>query len=131
MTETDFSLEDPKYFIAKGTIVVIPALGIHYDPEIYPDPEKFEPERFTDKEIAARSSCTWLPFGEGPRNCIGLRFGLMQTCVGLAYLIRGYKFNANTYEDCREKHSYISRKRDPSESGEASTLSLKDSVVYI
>jgi len=93
MTETDFSPEDPKYFIAKGTIVVIPALGIHYDPEIYPDPEKFEPERFTDEEIAARSSCTWLPFGEGPRNCIGLRFGLMQTCVGLAYLIRGYKFN--------------------------------------
>ncbi|XP_037713923.1 probable cytochrome P450 6a23 isoform X2 [Drosophila subpulchrella] len=93
MTETDFSPEDPKYFIAKGTMVVIPSLGIHYDPEIYPVPEKFEPERFTDEAIAARPSCTWLPFGEGPRNCIGLRFGLMQTCVGLAYLIRGYKFS--------------------------------------
>ncbi|XP_043064312.1 uncharacterized protein LOC108087605 [Drosophila ficusphila] len=93
MTESDFSPEDPKYFIAKGTIVVIPALGIHYDPEIYPEPEKFKPERFTEEEIAARPSCTWLPFGEGPRNCIGLRFGLMQTCVGLAYLIKGYKFS--------------------------------------
>ncbi|XP_070851277.1 probable cytochrome P450 6a23 [Drosophila suzukii] len=93
MTETDFSPEDSKYFIAKGTIVVIPALGIHYDSEIYPEPEKFKPERFTEEAIAARPACTWLPFGEGPRNCIGLRFGLMQTCVGLAYLIRGYKFS--------------------------------------
>ncbi|XP_017069398.1 probable cytochrome P450 6a23 [Drosophila eugracilis] len=93
MTQTDFAPEDPKNFIGKGTIVIIPALGIHYDPDIYPEPEKFKPERFTEEEIAARPSCTWLPFGEGPRNCIGLRFGLMQTCVGLAYLIRGYKFS--------------------------------------
>ncbi|XP_050743325.1 uncharacterized protein LOC108030172 [Drosophila biarmipes] len=93
MTGTDFSPEDPKYFIAKGTVVVIPALGIHYDPDIYPEPEKFKPERFTEEAIAARPSCTWLPFGEGPRNCIGLRFGLMQACVGLAHLIRGYKFS--------------------------------------
>ncbi|EDV35775.1 uncharacterized protein Dana_GF12300 [Drosophila ananassae] len=93
MAETDYSPEDPKYFIAKGTIVVIPALGIHYDPDIYPEPEKFKPDRFTDEAIAARPSCTWLPFGEGPRNCIGLRFGLMQTCVGLAYLIRSYRFS--------------------------------------
>ncbi|XP_043646093.1 probable cytochrome P450 6a23 [Drosophila teissieri] len=92
MTQTDFSPEDPKQFIAKGTVVVVPALGIHYDPEIYPEPEKFKPERFTDEAIAARPSCTWLPFGDGPRNCIGLRFGLLQSCVGLAYLIRGYKF---------------------------------------
>ncbi|KAH8252938.1 hypothetical protein KR032_002759, partial [Drosophila birchii] len=93
LTETDFSPEDPKNFIAKGTVVVIPALGIHYDPDIYPEPEKFKPERFTEEAIAARPSCSWLPFGEGPRNCIGLRFGLMQTCVGLAYLIRGYKIS--------------------------------------
>ncbi|KAH8277876.1 hypothetical protein KR018_009441, partial [Drosophila ironensis] len=92
-TNTDFMPEDPKYFIAEGTVVVIPALGIHYDPDIYPEPEKFKPERFTDEAIAARPSCTWLPFGDGPRNCIGLRFGLMQTCVGLAYLIKNYKFS--------------------------------------
>ncbi|XP_022230418.1 probable cytochrome P450 6a23 [Drosophila obscura] len=91
--KSDFSPEDPKNFIAKGTVVVIPALGIHYDPDIYPEPEKFKPERFTEEAIASRPACTWLPFGEGPRNCIGLRFGIMQTCVGLAYLIKGYKFS--------------------------------------
>ncbi|KAH8400934.1 hypothetical protein KR009_001897, partial [Drosophila setifemur] len=93
IAESDFSPEDPKNFIPKGTTVIIPSLGIHHNPDIYPEPEKFVPERFTDEAIAARPSCTWLPFGEGPRNCIGLRFGLMQASVGLAYLIKGYKFS--------------------------------------
>ncbi|EDW74201.1 uncharacterized protein Dwil_GK21513 [Drosophila willistoni] len=93
LTNTDYTPDDSKYHIDKGTVVVIPALGIHYDPSIYPQPEKFQPERFTEEEIQARPPCTWLPFGDGPRNCIGLRFGLMQTCVGLAYLIKNYNFS--------------------------------------
>ncbi|ALC41930.1 Cyp6a23 [Drosophila busckii] len=91
-TNSDYSPVNPQHYIQKGTIVVIPALGIHFDPDIYPAPHKFQPERFTESEIAARPACTWLPFGDGPRNCIGSRFGLMQTCVGLAYLIKNFKF---------------------------------------
>ncbi|XP_054740136.1 probable cytochrome P450 6a23 [Anastrepha obliqua] len=84
---------DPKYYLEKGTLVIIPTIAIHYDPEFYPDPERFEPARFTAEEIQRRPACTWLPFGEGPRNCIGMRFGRMQTSIGLIYLIRNFRFS--------------------------------------
>lgn len=92
---SDYSPGDPKHYIEKGSVVVIPALGIHYDPDIYPEPQEFKPERFTEAEISARPACSWLPLGDGPRNCIGSRFGLMQTCVGLAHLIKDFKFSVS------------------------------------
>ena len=51
--------------------VYIPAFAIHRDPKIYPDPEVFDPERFNEENINSRHSSLFLPFGDGPRNCIG------------------------------------------------------------
>ncbi|XP_017150534.1 probable cytochrome P450 6a20 [Drosophila miranda] len=84
-----------KYFIEPGTGVVIPTLGIHHDPEFYPEPEKFKPERFDEDQVLQRPPCTFLPFGDGPRTCIGLRFGRMQIVVGLALLIHNFKFEVH------------------------------------
>nr|XP_046491929.1 uncharacterized protein LOC124223738 [Neodiprion pinetum] len=88
----DIELSDTGLCVTKGTPILIPVLGLHRDPEIYPNPEKFDPERFTEENIAKRHQFSYLAFGEGPRNCIGMRFGLIQTKVGLVSLLSRYRF---------------------------------------
>jgi cytochrome P450 len=52
-------------------MVGISTQALHNDPEYYPDPEKFDPERFSEENKKTRPDFTWIPFGEGPRLCIG------------------------------------------------------------
>ena len=67
----NFKVPDSDLVIEKGTIIGIPTNGLHWDERYFPNPEKFDPERFTEEEKAKRHHYTYLPFGEGPRVCIG------------------------------------------------------------
>lgn len=67
----DYQLRDTNITIEKGTPIVISTLALGRDPEYFPDPERFDPERFSSEEKAKRHSYVHIPFGEGPRNCIG------------------------------------------------------------
>lgn len=89
----DYKIPDSDLVIRKGTLILIPTYSIHMDPENYPEPEKFDPERFSDVNKENRHPMAFLPFGNGPRNCIGLRFGLMQTKIALITLLTSYKFS--------------------------------------
>jgi cytochrome P450 len=57
--------------LAVGDAVNVPIMGMHYDPEYFPEPERFDPERFSDENKDKIKPFTYLPFGVGPRNCIG------------------------------------------------------------
>lgn len=64
-------LDGTNFKMPVGTPVIIPVFGIHWDSKIYPEPHKFDPERFSEENIRNRHPYTYLPFGEGPRVCIG------------------------------------------------------------
>lgn len=89
----DWKIPGSDIILKKGTAIMISNFGVQRDPEFYPDPEKFDPERFSEEEKAKRPAMAYLPFGDGPRNCIGLRFGYLQTKVGLATFLKNYKFS--------------------------------------
>nr|UOV22656.1 cytochrome P450 6a23 [Epicauta chinensis] len=100
----------PKLRINKGTHIIIPIMGVHNDPELYPDPQHFDPERFSDEMVQKRHQYAHIPFGEGPRICIGLRFGMVQTKLGITSLLRNYqiKINPRTQEPIKmHKNSFI------------------------
>lgn len=58
--------------IPKGTMVMVPALSYHHDPLYYPNPMTFDPERFTEENIQARPSFTYLPFGKSTERSFGM-----------------------------------------------------------
>ncbi|CAO1425494.1 unnamed protein product [Diamesa serratosioi] len=91
----DYKVPDSNFVIEKGTKILIPVYSIHHDSRFYYDPEVFDPERFCPEETRKRSKNAFLSFGDGPRNCIGSRFALMQTKFGIATIIRNFKFKLN------------------------------------
>lgn len=70
--------------------VTIPIMGLHHDPQYYPQPDVFDPDRFLPAQKAARSPYVFLPFGAGPRNCIGTRFALMSTKIAMVHVIKDF-----------------------------------------
>ncbi|CAH1099422.1 unnamed protein product [Psylliodes chrysocephalus] len=76
--------------IKKKMAIWLPIYGIHRDPNIYPEPEKFNPERFNDDNKANINPYTYLPFGLGPRNCIGSRFALLEVKTVFFYLLQNF-----------------------------------------
>lgn len=67
----DYKIPETNCILKKGTSVMIPYHSLHHDPEYFPDPEKFDPERFNDKNKNNIPQFAYIPFGEGPRICIG------------------------------------------------------------
>lgn len=67
-----------------GDAVWFPVQGLHMDAKYFPNPEKFDPDRFSDENKHNIGSSIYIPFGLGPRNCIASRFALME-CKSLLY----------------------------------------------
>lgn len=86
-------------------MVIVPTYAIHHDPEIYENPEEFKPERFTPEASKLRPSSSFLPFGEGPRNCVGVRFGYLEAKVGLVKLLQNFEFSTCTRSEIPIKYS--------------------------
>ncbi|KAK5640028.1 hypothetical protein RI129_010839 [Pyrocoelia pectoralis] len=82
-----YKIPNSDVVINKGTYVFLPMYALHRDPEYFPDPEKYDPDRFSIGQPSA-----FLPFGDGPRKCIGYAFGILQIKVVLAVLLSHFNF---------------------------------------
>ncbi|KAM3608834.1 uncharacterized protein V6R79_005584 [Siganus canaliculatus] len=78
------------HFLPKGATLEIPAGFLHYDPDHWPEPERFIPERFTPEEKAHRHPFIYLPFGAGPRNCVGMRLAQLEMKMALVQLFHRF-----------------------------------------
>lgn len=73
-----------------GDVVMLPIYPIQRDPQYYPNPERFDPERFSNENKDKIVPYTYLPFGSGPRGCIGSRFALMEVKTIFSHLLRKF-----------------------------------------
>lgn len=87
-----YRLPGTEVTIPSGANVYMHAYCLHHDPEIYPDPETFDPDRFLPEAKETRHPYHYLPFGHGPRNCIGMRFAQLEAKVALVCVLRRYSF---------------------------------------
>ena len=78
--------------IPRGSTVIVYVYGAHHAPRYWQDPEKFDAARFTKANDKLRAPCTFLPFGAGPRGCIGGNYAMLQILMILSDLLRKYDF---------------------------------------
>ncbi|KAG8248010.1 hypothetical protein J6590_049362 [Homalodisca vitripennis] len=89
-----YKVPDSDLIIEKGTIIFIPVDALHKDPQHYPHPSTFNPERFEGNNF--KPSSTFLPFGDGPRICIAMRFAVMEVKACVARIMSQYSVNNKT-----------------------------------
>lgn len=86
------------YHIGARSTVILPPFVTHRHPEFWPDPDSFEPLRFTPEESAKRPKFAYFPFGGGPRLCIGQGFGLMEGQIALATIASRFRLELAPFE---------------------------------
>ena len=119
--------EDYKYKdlnIPKGTPICISIYAIHHDPEIYPEPEKFKPERFSEEGKKSRDNESYLGFGIGPRNCVAMRFALLEIKLLIAKILSRYQF-----ETCEQTYVYLFIIYSYSDGKSTATLASIDVII--
>uniref|UniRef100_A0A8D8NM11 Cytochrome P450 6g1 n=1 Tax=Culex pipiens TaxID=7175 RepID=A0A8D8NM11_CULPI len=89
---TGYKLEPFHDFVIPNKMpVLIPIYAIHRDPKFFPDPLRFNPERFSKENLDKIVPCSYMPFGVGPRTCLGSHFGTLQVKVAIVRLLSRYR----------------------------------------
>jgi len=104
-----YTIPDTNVRIDKGTLVMIPALALHRDPKFYHNPSKFDPDRFYVDNIGSKPFIEqpYLPFGDGPRICPGMRMGKLTTKIGLLKMLHKCTYHLDGPADIKFSSSSL------------------------
>ncbi|CAG2102769.1 unnamed protein product [Medioppia subpectinata] len=92
MASEEYKIGDTGLTIPKGMLVNFDVQTLHHNPDYYPDPDRWDPERFMPENRDQLVPYTYMPFGMGPRNCVGMRFALMEAKTAAAHLVNKFIF---------------------------------------
>ena len=107
--------------IPKGTMITAPLPQLHRDPSYWPEPDKFDPMRFYKEAKAQISPIYWQPFGQGPRNCVGMRFAMLEVKMALANILIKYRLEPGP----RTQHGDIKLRYSPLLMGPANGIFIR------
>ena len=82
------------YRVEAGTMAVVSFYAMHRDPELWDDPLTFDPDRFLPERSKGRSRWQFLPFGGGPRSCVGDHFAMLEATLALATIVRAARIDS-------------------------------------
>jgi cytochrome P450 family 4 len=82
------------YKLKKGTVVQMHIYDLHHNPDIYPDPEKFDPDRFLPHNCDQRHPFAYIPFSAGHRNCLGQKFAMLEMKAVLCGILGSFVLEA-------------------------------------
>lgn len=101
MTARDALVDDvvDGYFVPKGSVVTITPYITHRHPDYWEKPNEFYPEHFSQEKVDQRPRYAYIPFGAGPRICLGMHFALLEAALVLGDVGQRYKFKLESDQD--------------------------------
>ena len=88
-----WKIPDTDITVPVGTEVVVPVAAIHKDPDFWESPQEFIPERFSAENKGTIKSGTYLPFGSGPRHCLGMSYVKLHIKITITHILRNYQLH--------------------------------------
>nr|XP_031840935.1 cytochrome P450 6k1-like [Nomia melanderi] len=88
---TDYKIPGTDIVLEKGTPVYVCLYALHRDPRFFANPDTYDPDRFSDENKSNIKPFTYMPFGEGPRACVGMRLGMLQSMMAVITILKDYE----------------------------------------